>query len=114
MKHQFIRDFVDIFESFVRENFHIEGNTFICNNNVFKKLLFENKLYQFLNDLKKYYFLNKYHYIERNPCSYSQFTTILRQICKRNDVVFYNKIKYTHSIYDIEYYIVFTPQSIGK
>ena len=105
MKNQIIKKYIDFFNDFVKENFMIENDYYIFNKIVFKKLEYENKIYEFLEKLKDYYFKNKHYYLERNPISYNQFNTIIRQICNNNEINFSNKIKYQSSKYSIEYYI---------
>ena len=107
MKNQIIKLYVDIFENFVKENFQKENNYYIFNHITFKKLEYDNKILDFLQSLKEYYFKNKHYYLERNPITFNQFNTILRQICKRNDVKFDSNIKYNSSKYSIEYFIFF-------
>ena len=105
MKNQIIKKYIDFFKDFVKENFMIENDYYIFNNIVFKQLEYENKIPEFLESLKEYYYKNKHYYLERNPITYNQFNTIIRQICKNNDINFTNKIKYQTSKYNIEYYI---------
>lgn len=105
MKNQIIKKKVDFFNDFIKENFVLENDYYIFNNIVFKKLEYENKLPEFLETLKDYYFKNKHYYLERYPINYNQFNTLVRQICKNNDIIFNTKIKYQSSKYTIEYYI---------
>tara|TARA_Y100000816_G_C25918113_1_gene478804 strand:+ start:269 stop:595 length:327 start_codon:yes stop_codon:yes gene_type:complete len=105
MKNQIIKKNVDFFNEFIKENFILENDYYIFNNIVFKKLEYENKVQEFLEKLKDYYFKNKHYYLERNPIKYNQFNTIIRQLCKNNDILFNSKIKYQSSKYNIEYYI---------
>lgn len=105
MKNQIIKKYVDFLNEFIKENFILENDYYIFNNIVFKKLEYEDKIQDFLEKLKGYYFKNKHYYLERNPINYNQFNTIIRQLCKNNDIVFNSKIKYQNSKYSIEYYI---------
>ena len=105
MKNQIIKKYVDFFNDFIKDNFILENDYYIFNNIVFKKLEYENKVQDFLEKLKDYYFKNKHYYLERNPIKYNQFNTIIRQLCKNNDILFNTKIKYQSSKYTIEYYI---------
>ena len=104
MKNQIIKKDVDFFEDFIKENFMLENSYYIFNHIVFKKLLYEEKLYKVLEVLEDYYYKNKHYYIQRNPISFNQFNTIIRQICKRNEIEYTSKIKYNSSKYNIEYY----------
>ena len=99
MKNQNIKLYVDIFDEFVKSNFIFENNYYLFNILVFKKLLYEDKIYPFLLYLKNYYYKNKYLYILRNPITYNQFNTVLKQICKKNEIFFkiikkFDKSKY--------------------
>ena len=105
MVQQIIQKYVCIFDSFVKDNFMNENGYYIYNIEVFKKLNFDNLLTDFLNELKEYYYKNKYYYLERTPISYNNFNTILRQIFKRNNINFEKKVKYMRSKYQVEYHI---------
>lgn len=105
MKNQIIKAYIPEFNDFVKENFLYEGGLYIFNTLVFKKLLYENKVDAFLSQLKPYYYKNKQHYISHSPPTFNQFNTLLRQICKNNDVSYRSKVKYQSSKYNIEYYI---------
>ena len=51
------------------------------------------------------YYKNKYFYLTRDPMTFNSFNTIMRQIMKKNDIIYTNKIKYTSSKYQVEYHI---------
>lgn len=76
------------------------------NNNSYKKGIFNNKISEFLEMCKPFYFASKQKYLERK-ITYNSFTTILRQICKFNKILFTSQIKYDKSQYEIVYYIYF-------
>jgi hypothetical protein len=105
MDHQIIKLEVDIFEPFVKENFIKENDYFIFNINVFKQINYNNKIQLFIENLKKYYYKNKYYYLERKPINIKQFNTIIRQICSKNKIKLEKKVKYYMSKYIIEYHI---------
>jgi len=79
---------------------------FLIDNNAYKKLLYNNWHEPFLSSLKEYYHLGKHHYLERK-LTYNAFTTIVRQICKHNSVLFTSQIKYNKSNYNIDYLVYF-------
>ena len=79
---------------------------YVVNNNAFKKGLYNNSITEFIKTCEPYYFLSKRKYLER-PLNYTSYTTILRQICKHNKIVYTSQIKYVNSNYDIYYYIYF-------
>ena len=105
MKNQIIRSYVPFLSDFITNNFNYENGSYIFNNLVFKKLQYEDKINSFLNELKSYYYKNKHYYLERDPITYNQFNTLLRQLCKNNDIQLQSKVKYNASKYDVEYYI---------
>jgi hypothetical protein len=107
MKNQIIKLFVDNFEDFIKENLQKENDYYVYNYITFKKLEYDGKLVQFLETLKPCYYKNKHYYIERHPMTFNQFNTVLRQICKRNNIKFNSNIKYNSSKYSIEYFIYF-------
>jgi len=77
---------------------------YIYNKNSYKKGLINNIIPDFLNSCKEYYYISKHKYLDRK-ISYNMFTTVLRQICNYNKIVYTSQIKYSKSQYDIEYYI---------
>lgn len=105
MKNQIIKKHVDFFNSFIQTHCVKENDYYISNYLVFKKLIFENQMEIFLHKLHDYYYQNKHYYLKRDPISYNQYNTILRQICKVNEVKLEPIIRYTASKYDAEYHI---------
>lgn len=71
---------------------------------IFKKIEFHNLFTDFIANLNDYYYENKKFYIERN-INYNNFLTIVRQICKYNNILVNKKIIYYRDTYTIEYYI---------
>lgn len=79
---------------------------YIYNTDSFKKGSFNGSIQQFLELCKPYYHLSKRKYLEKN-LTFNSFTTVLRQICNFNKIVYTSEIKYDHSEYSIIYYIYF-------
>ena len=79
---------------------------FLFDMNAFKKMVFNNQHVVFLDSLKQHYHAGKRFYIERD-IAYNMFTTILRQICKHNAIMYTSQIKYNESNYNIQYMIYF-------
>ena len=77
---------------------------YVFNKNAYKKGIMENKLQEFVDSCKPYYYTSKQKYLERK-LSYPAMVTILRQICNFNKIVYTSQIKYYKSDYDIEYHI---------
>jgi len=76
------------------------------NNIAFKKGLYNNNIDDFIKKCIPYYHLSKQKYLE-TPIKYNGFTTILRQMCNINKIIYTSQIKYDHSLYDIVYYVYF-------
>jgi hypothetical protein len=72
----------------------------------FKKGMFTQEINIFLEECKPYYHISKRKYLEKKV-TYNSFTTILRQICNFNKILFTSQIKYDKSNYEIIYYIFF-------
>ena len=77
---------------------------YILNKDAFKKGIFNNIIQNFLEECKPHYHLSKQKYIEKK-LTYNSFTTVVRQICNSNKIIYTSKIKYNNSTYDIIYYI---------
>lgn len=82
------------------------NNYYIFNNNAFKKGVFDESIQKFINYCIPYYHLSKRKYLEKS-LTYNSFTTIMRQICNYNNIVFSSEIKYDKSKYNIVYFIYF-------
>lgn len=79
---------------------------YFFDSNSFKKGIFTQEIQEFLDDCKPYYHISKKKYLEKKV-TYNSFTTVLRQICNFNKIVFTSQIKYDKSNYEIIYYIYF-------
>ena len=79
---------------------------YFFDNNSFKKGLFTQEINIFFEECKPYYHISKKKYLEKK-ITYNSFTTVLRQICNSNKIIFTSQIKYDKSNYDIIYYIYF-------
>jgi len=104
-----------IFKSLVPTNLLFNLLNTICTQNdkyyiidyiSYKKAEYLNKLSTFYDELLPYYYTSKQHYITRKS-TYNSFITILRQICKQNNLHYISKIKYANSKYEIIYYIYY-------
>jgi predicted ribosome quality control (RQC) complex YloA/Tae2 family protein len=73
------------------------------NSICFKKGLINGEIAIFLDNCKPYYHISKRKYLENN--TYKSFTTILRQICNYNKIVYTSQLKYDRSNYDILYHV---------
>jgi hypothetical protein len=79
---------------------------YVIHNESYKKGIFTNSIPEFIEICKPYYHTSKQKYLERK-LSYNMFITILRQICKFNNIIYTSQIKYDKSKYCIFYYIYF-------
>jgi len=87
------------------ENICIKNDkNFILNKDAFKKGIFNDIIPNFLEECKEFYHLSKQKYIDKK-LTYNTFTTVIRQICNSNKIIYTSKIKYVNSTYDIIYYI---------
>jgi len=77
---------------------------FIINNVSFKKGLYNDNISCFYETIKPNYHISKRKYLEKAP-TYNNFCTVIRQICKFNNIMYNSKIKYDKSNYEILYYI---------
>lgn len=77
---------------------------YMINNDAFKKIRLIDKYEEFIDKLKPFYPKSKQFYLTRPP-KYNNFTTLLRHVCKANNVMYSSKIKYDKSKYEIIYYI---------
>jgi hypothetical protein len=77
---------------------------FTFNADAFKKGVYTEDIIKFLEVCKPYYFLSKRKYLEKK-LTYNSFSTILRQICNFNKVVYTSQIIYNKSDYSIIYYV---------
>jgi hypothetical protein len=79
---------------------------YVVDINSYKKMLYHNLHTEFCNKLLDYYHVSKQFYVIRE-FTYNSFTTILRHLCKFNNIMFSSKIRYIESNYNIDYYIYF-------
>lgn len=77
---------------------------YVINNDAFKKMKLLQLYEKFVKDLTPFYKPSKQFYLTRPP-KYTSFLTLLRHICKANNVMYSSKIKYDKSQYEIIYFI---------
>jgi hypothetical protein len=77
---------------------------YVFDLNSFKKGIFTQDINVFLEECKPFYHISKKKYLEKK-ITYNSFTTVLRQICNFNKIIFTSQIKYDKSNYEIIYYI---------
>ncbi len=96
----------DIFFEFLDKICFKYQNYYIFNQDAFKKGVYNEDIQKFLEVCRPYYHISRRTYIDRK-LSYNNFTTIIRHICKFNEICFTNEIKYDKSEYSIFYTIYF-------
>ena len=83
------------------------NNYYILNKIAYKKGDFLALIEPFCESILDYYFDSKKFYVSRKQ-KYSTFITIIRQICRANNITYSSKIVYNKSVYDIVYNIYFS------
>ena len=99
----------DVFFSFLEKICLKTDKYYLFDTNAYRKMLFYKYHEEFCDELKNNYHLSKQFYLERKM-SYNSFTTIIRQICKHNNIMFTSQIKYNESKYNIDYLIYFSSE----
>ena len=95
---------IEILFDFLSEVCETEHNYYKFNSEAYKRANMDNKIVSFLETIKPYYHIAKRKYIERKQ-TYSNFITIIRQLCNSQNVGYTSKISYNKSKYEIIYYI---------
>ena len=88
-----------------------DNNLAIVNNNSYKRAQLAETLQPFLDSIIDCYHKSKQHYVSRKM-NYTRLITVIRQICKDNQIPYVSKIKYDRSSYEIIYYICFDEKDI--
>ena len=94
----------NILFDFLKEYCSIENDYFIMDKLIFKQYEYNNLVVPLYDQIKETYKESKRYYLDR-PITYNNFLTIIRQICKNNNIPYYSKIKYDKNKYYIIYYI---------
>lgn len=74
------------------------------NMSSYKRAELFNNITDFIEKIKPCYHISKLFYVEKIH-SYTSLCTIIRQICKLNDIMFKKKIIYSKSKYNIPHFI---------
>ena len=80
------------------------GHEYLVDNNAYKRMKFHEYHTQFLERLAPYYHFSKRFYVERE-CTYTNFMTIVRQICRIYKIEVRSNIHYGDSTYAITYVV---------
>ena len=87
-----------------------KNNKYIFSKANFKKGQLQEKNIPFFESLKQYYYRSKLFYLTR-PMIYKNFVTVIRQLCKYNQVAYTSEMKYSKSKYEIVY-TIFIPEQL--
>ena len=82
----------------------VENDQYVINNASFKKGNMFNHIDDFCSKIEEYYYDSKKFYIQRKM-TYKYFLTVIRQLCKINNIEYETQTKYNKSTYEIVYYI---------
>jgi hypothetical protein len=100
----------EIFYDFLEKICLKTDKYYLIDMNSYRKMLFYNYQEEFCAKIKSNYHLSKQFYLDRKM-TYNSFTTIIRQICKNNNIMFTSQIKYNESKYNIDYLVYFSIDS---
>ena len=79
---------------------------YIFTKTLFKAAKFNNLIAPFCKKLVDYYYKSKRIYVTRHM-SYTNFNTVLRQVCNNSKLIFTSNIEYEKSTYEIVYNIFY-------
>lgn len=107
MKSQIFKETIPnevLFDILEKIYVHRTEKYYIINSISFKKAIFKKLIDDFINGIEPYYHASKRYYLKRKM-NYIRFITIIRQICKHNEIKYESEIKYAYSKYEIHYFI---------
>ena len=94
----------EILYNFLKIHCRLENNFYIFDKLVYKKYEYNNQIDLIKENLKEKYKNSKKFYLEREN-NYNNLLTIIRHLCKKNNINYGSKIKYDKNKYNIIYYI---------
>jgi hypothetical protein len=94
----------ELLYNFLKIHCIIENKYYILDKLTYKKYEYNNEIDILKNELNDKYKDGKKYYLEREN-TYNNLLTIIRQICKKNNINYVSKIKYDKNNYSIIYYI---------
>ena len=78
---------------------------YFLDETAYRKMMFHNLHTGFIEGLRPYYHTAKVFYLDRE-FTYNSFTNIVRQVCKHLSIAFESEIKFCHSKYYINFFIM--------
>jgi hypothetical protein len=94
----------ELLYSFIKNNSLEYSEHYEFNKYCFKRGIYNGEIDNFIKTCFDYYHPSKHSYLTRKM-TYSNFMTILRQICKLHNIMYSTDIKYSGSSYEIIYKI---------
>lgn len=94
-----------ILYDFLDSTAFLENNYYVFSKTNYKAAVLKNIISPFMQNITKYYYKSKLFYIDK-ATTYKGFITVLRQICKSNQIPIHSFIKYYRSEYVINYKIL--------
>lgn len=94
----------NILYDFLKIYCNIENNFYIFDKLIYKKYEYNNQIDLLKEKLKEKYKISKQFYLKREN-NYNNLLTIIRHLCKKNNINYKSKIKYDKNKYSIIYYI---------
>ena len=95
-------EFIEFLKTYCEYN----NNYLIFSKSSFKKIKLDNKAQHFFDILKEYYHKSKLFYVERKPI-YKHFVTVIKHLCKINNIPYDSQILYYKSTYELTYKIYY-------
>ena len=80
---------------------------YLIDANAFRVLLYNNYHKDFCKTMLEYYHSSKAYYVSRE-FTYKSFVSVIRQICKSNNIMYRSEMKYEKSQYNIDYFVYFS------
>lgn len=103
---QILFDFLDII------SINKTDNKYVFSNSSYKKAVLNNSIQPFVDSIKENYHISKRYYLERK-FSYKMLATIVRQICRSNNIYYKQNIIYAKSNYEIVYFIFYNNDCVN-
>ena len=97
------KEFIDLLKTYC-DNY---DNHLLFSKSSFKKMKLDNKCQELFDILLPYYHKSKQYYVTRNPI-YKHFITVVKQVCKINNIPYDSNISYSKSTYELKYKIYHT------
>ena len=94
----------NVLYDFLKLHCQVENDYYIFDKLIYKKYHYNNTIVDFIDTIKHIYKPSKQFYLEREM-TFNNLLTIIRQICKKNNIPYFSKIKYDKNTYNIIYYI---------